>query len=100
MHKGAAGKLTKKADLHKAQDERCSMAHLSNGMLSHLWISSWHNVIAWIVPGNWEESLGSSGNDKANAGQQQQRATRLVQHGVESLMLVLGSTQQETAPCA
>ena len=46
-----------------------------------------------------EKSLSSSWDDEANAGKQQQGAARLVQHGVELLMLVLSSSQQETAAC-
>ena len=76
------------------------MTDFCNCMVSHLRVGSWDNVIARIIPRDGEESLGSSGDDKPNAGQQQQGATRLVQHGVEGLVLVLGSTQQETAACA
>lgn len=47
-----------------------------------------------------EEYGGSCGDDKANARQQQQGAAGLVEHGVEFLVLVLDTSQQETATCS
>lgn len=44
-----------------------------------------------------EEDVGSCGDDQTNACQQQQGAACLVEHGVELLMLVLGTAQKETA---
>lgn len=46
-----------------------------------------------------EKYVGSCGYDKANARQQQQGAAGLVEHGVEFLVLVLDTSQQETATC-
>lgn len=47
-----------------------------------------------------EKYVGSCGYDKANARQQQQGAAGLVEHGVELLVLVLDTSQQETATCS
>ena len=71
------------------------MAHVGNATCCNPGIG-WLLAVSSIVR---EEYVGSSGNDQANACQQQQGAAGLVEHGVELLMLVLGASQQETATC-
>ncbi len=73
------------------------MAHVGNSMLCHFRLGCRHNV---IPPIDWEEPLGSCGDDQPNASQQQQRTTCLVEHGVEGLVLVFGPTQQEATTCS
>ena len=73
------------------------MAHVGNSMLCHFRLGCRRNVIS---PINWEEPLGSCGNDQPNASQQQQRTTRFVEHGVEGLVLVFGPAQQEATTCS
>ena len=69
------------------------MAHVGNSTICHFR----QNV---VFPVDWEEPLGSCGNDQPNASQQQQRTTRLVEHGVEGLVLVFGPAQQEATTCS
>ena len=71
------------------------MAHVSNAMCCDPW-NSWLLAISSIV---MEKYVGSCGHDKADACQQQQGAARLVEHYVELLMLLLGTSQKEAATC-
>ena len=69
------------------------MAHVGDGSCCHLggWIGLVHETVAAISIR--EESLGSCWNHEPDASQQQQRAASLVQHGIEGLMLVLGTAK-------
>lgn len=86
--------LAYSSHIHEAKDQGCGMAHVGNAMGCDLG-DAWLLVIAICR----EEDAGSCGDDKANACQQQQGATGFVEHGVELLVLVLGTSQQETAAC-
>ena len=90
--------ITKRAwdsrDSHKAKNQGCCMAHVGyamSGDLGNIWLL----CIAVVV----EEDVGSRGDGKANACQQQQGAACFVEHGVKLLVLVLCTSQQETTAC-
>ena len=70
------------------------MTHVGYSMFCHFRVG--HIIISMI---HWEEFLGSCWDNQPNAGQQEQGTTRLVEHGVEGLVLVFGTSQQETAAC-
>lgn len=72
------------------------MAHVGNAVR----VDPGNCRLLSISSGVREEYVGSCGYDKANARQQQQGAAGLVEHGVEFLVLVLNTSQQETAPCS
>ena len=65
------------------------MAHVGNAMRGDPG-SGWLLAISRSIG---EEDVGSCGDDQTNACQQQQGAACLVEHGVERLMLVLGTSQ-------
>lgn len=81
---------------HKAQDERCSMTHVGYSIFCHFRMGSRLDIISRI---HWEKLLGSCWDNQPNAGQQEQGTTRLVEHCVKGLVLVFGTSQQETAAC-
>lgn len=83
-------------NLHKAQDEGCSMTHVGYSMFCHFRMGGRLDIISRI---HWEKLLGSCWDNQPYAGQQEQGTTRLVEHCVEGLVLVFGTSQQETAAC-
>lgn len=95
QHVVGTGSCGSSRHLHKAQNESCCMAHVGNAMCG----DPGNGRLLPISSSVREEYAGSCGYDKANAGQQQQGAAGLVEHGVELLMLVLDTSQQEAATC-